>query len=225
MNESQDTRLALIAAARALFAEHGYDGTSIKAITTRARANLGAVTYHFGTKEDLYHAVLRSVGEPFLARLKAAACESGGPLDRIEALVRAFFNHLSDNGEMPSLMLHELSLNRPIPSPLQEIMGQVFKTVAGVIQSGQRDGSIIDGNPKLLVVSVLALPAYVMWMRIPLHDVAGLDTHDRPAGGGRGRILEHIVTSIRRSLDSGASARAGTGSRSRISKRKAGKAK
>jgi AcrR family transcriptional regulator len=224
MNELQDTRIALITAARALFAEHGYDGTSIKTITTRARANLGAVTYHFGTKEKLYHAVLCSVGEPFLARLKAAAGGSGRPLDRIEALVRAFFNHLSDNREMPSLMLHELSLSRPIPPPLQEIMGQVFKTVAGIIQIGQRDGSIIHGNPSLLVLSVLALPAYVMWMRIPLHDVAGVDTHDR-SGGGRGRILKHIVISIRRSLESGAPARAKTSSGSGLSKRKAGKAK
>ncbi len=198
MNESQTTRDTLIVAARALFARNGYEGTSIKAITTRARANLGAVTYHFGAKEELYYAVLRSVGEPFKVRLLAAAAQPGPPLDRIEGFVRAFFDHLCDHSEMPSLMMHELSLRRPVPSPLRGIMGTIFRTVAGLIREGQKDGTIIGGEPRLLVVSVLALPAYVMWMRVPLGEVVGLDTHDHRV---REQILDHIVISIRRSIE------------------------
>jgi AcrR family transcriptional regulator len=222
MNESQHTRLALVDAARTLFARHGYDGTSIKAITTHARANLGAVTYHFSTKERLYHAVLRSLGESFLARLKAAAGEPHLPLDRIEAFVRAFFGHLSDNCDMPSLMLHEISLRRPVPPPLQEIMGQVFKTVTLLVRAGQRNGSIVSGDPKLLAVSVLALPAYVMWMRIPLRKVAGLDARDHAI---RDRILDHIVLSIRRSLESGIRQGATITSRPNRPRRGAGRTK
>ncbi|MBI5867222.1 MAG: TetR/AcrR family transcriptional regulator [candidate division Zixibacteria bacterium] len=221
MNESQSTLNALIVAARALFARNGYEGTSIKAITTRAKANLGAVTYHFGTKEQLYHAVLRSVGEPFMELLLAAAAQPGSPLDRIEAFVRAFFNHLCDHGEMPSLMMHELSLRRPVPSPLRGIMGTVFQTMAGLIREGQKDGTIIGGEPRLLVVSVLALPAYVMWMRVPLGEVIGLDTHDHRM---REQILDHIVISIRRSIEAQQVKRpkrrpATSGSRSRARRR------
>jgi len=222
MNESPSTRLTLIAAARMLFARHGYDGTSIKAITTHAHANLGAVTYHFGTKEQLYHDVLRSMGEPFLLRLKAAADGPQPPLDRIEAFVRAFFGYLSENSDMPSLMLHEISLSRPVPKPLQEIMGQVFATVTGLIQGGQQDGSIVSGDPKLLAISVLALPAYVMWMRIPLQKVAGLDASDRDA---RSRILEHIVHSVRRSLGADISPPRTMSSRANRPKRGAGRTK
>jgi AcrR family transcriptional regulator len=210
MNESADTRTALLAAARVLFARHGYDGTSIKAITALAHANLGAVTYHFATKEKLYHAVLRSVGEPFLERLKAAAEEPGPPLDRIEAFVRAFFDHLSVSRQMPSLMLHELSLSRPVPPPLQEAMGRIFKTVTRLVEDGQRDGTVVSGDPALLAISILALPAYAMWMRIPLHKVAGLDLQDQKA---RCRILDHIVLSIRRSLGTGGPHGAKTSSR------------
>lgn len=220
MNESQTTRVALIAAAQRLFAQDGYDGTSIKAITSLANANLGAVTYHFGTKEQLYHEVLRGVGEPFLERLTTAQGEPGPALDRIEALVRAFFTHLSENPEMPSLMMHELSLRRPVPTPLRKIMGQVFQTISALIREGQREGTIAAGDVKLLVVSVLALPAWVMWMRVPLGEVAGLDIHNSRV---RQQLLDHLVISIRRSLKAQPvkPARANTAaSRSKISVRR-----
>ena len=53
----RETTQSILEAARELFAERGYDGASIRAITARAGVNLGAVTYHFGTKERLYLAV------------------------------------------------------------------------------------------------------------------------------------------------------------------------
>ncbi len=57
-----DTKARILDTAEELFMEHGYEGTSIRAITRQARANLGAVTYHFGSKKNLYEEVLRSVG-------------------------------------------------------------------------------------------------------------------------------------------------------------------
>jgi AcrR family transcriptional regulator len=51
------TRDRLLDAAERLFAEHGFDGASMRQITSGAEANLAAVNYHFGTKLALIHAV------------------------------------------------------------------------------------------------------------------------------------------------------------------------
>ena len=51
------TQDRLLEAAEELFAERGYDGTSLRALTSRAGANLAAVNYHFGSKEGLYRAL------------------------------------------------------------------------------------------------------------------------------------------------------------------------
>ncbi|NIQ53600.1 MAG: TetR family transcriptional regulator, partial [Gammaproteobacteria bacterium] len=65
MNETgRGTPAALLGAATKLFAEHGYAGTSIRMITRAAGANLAAVTYHFGTKRELYGAVLERAFQP-----------------------------------------------------------------------------------------------------------------------------------------------------------------
>ncbi len=64
MNEQSDTASRLIEAAVALFSQKGYDGTSVRALSTLADANLGAITYHFGSKETLYDAAFGSVIDP-----------------------------------------------------------------------------------------------------------------------------------------------------------------
>lgn len=54
-----DTKQRLLDAAERLFALNGYQGTSLRAITAEAQANLAAVNYHFGSKEALLEAVLQ----------------------------------------------------------------------------------------------------------------------------------------------------------------------
>jgi AcrR family transcriptional regulator len=49
----------LLAAAEAVFAEKGFDAASVRDITARAKCNVAAVNYHFGSKENLYNDVFR----------------------------------------------------------------------------------------------------------------------------------------------------------------------
>lgn len=57
----------ILRAATRLFAERGYEGTSVRAICDAAEANVNAVSYHFGGKKALYEAVIAQVGDQRLA--------------------------------------------------------------------------------------------------------------------------------------------------------------
>ena len=52
------TRRRILKAASRIFAEHGFEGASIRDIVTKADVNQAAINYHFGSKEGLYRAVL-----------------------------------------------------------------------------------------------------------------------------------------------------------------------
>jgi AcrR family transcriptional regulator len=73
-----ETRDRILATAEALFMERGYAGTSLRMITAKARVNLAAVNYHFGSKE----ALIREVFERRLGPLNTARIAY---LDRLEA--------------------------------------------------------------------------------------------------------------------------------------------
>ncbi|HET9576484.1 MAG TPA: TetR/AcrR family transcriptional regulator [Usitatibacter sp.] len=52
------TKVRILDAAEQLFMEHGFEATSLRQLTAAAGVNLAAVNYHFGSKEELFQAVL-----------------------------------------------------------------------------------------------------------------------------------------------------------------------
>jgi len=56
--KSSATKEKILDAAEELFMEHGFEATSLRQMTAAAGVNLAAVHYHFGSKEDLFEAVL-----------------------------------------------------------------------------------------------------------------------------------------------------------------------
>jgi AcrR family transcriptional regulator len=86
------TKERILDAAEALFMEHGFEATSLRAITAAAGVNLAAVNYHFGSKEELFQAVLTRRLDPMnqervdlLTRLEQEAAPEPLPCDRILA--------------------------------------------------------------------------------------------------------------------------------------------
>jgi len=84
------TKDRILDAAESLFMEHGFEATSLRAITAAAPANLASVNYHFGSKEVLFQAVLTRRLDPMnqerldlLTRLEREAEPEPLPCDRI----------------------------------------------------------------------------------------------------------------------------------------------
>src|ERR1043165_3486317 len=104
-----ETRTRILDAAEELFMQHGFEGTSMRLLTTQAGVNLAAVNYHFGSKDALIEAVFRRRLDPInaariaeLDRLEKEARERNpaAPVRlAAEAVIRAFVG--------PSLRLME----------------------------------------------------------------------------------------------------------------------
>lgn len=91
----QDTRDRILDVAERLFVEHGFDGTSMRMITSAANANLAAVNYHFGSKDALMQAVFRrrltALNQQRMAELEQLETEAGGSPIKPSRIVEAFF--------------------------------------------------------------------------------------------------------------------------------------
>jgi len=86
------TKARILDAAETLFMEHGFEATSLRLITAAAGVNLAAVNYHFGSKEELFQAVLTRRLDPMnqarvalLERYERAAAPDPLPAERILA--------------------------------------------------------------------------------------------------------------------------------------------
>src|SRR5919199_3104486 len=89
---AEATRAALVASARALFAERGYAAVSVEQIVRRARVTRGALYHHFEDKSDLFRAVFESVQRDLAQRLMDAASAQPDTADHLEAGCHAFLD-------------------------------------------------------------------------------------------------------------------------------------
>src|SRR6202044_1012651 len=79
--QGRATRGQLIEVATRLFAEHGYEGTSIEAGLLAAGVSRGALYHHFAGKEALFEAVVSAVSEQVTVELTEAVQGCADPLD------------------------------------------------------------------------------------------------------------------------------------------------
>jgi AcrR family transcriptional regulator len=93
-DHTSDTRAALVAAARRLFAAHGYDGTGTEQIVAEARVTRGALYHHFRDKADLFRAAMAEAAGELAQQLtdEQLAAEATSPLEDIREGVSAFLD-------------------------------------------------------------------------------------------------------------------------------------
>ncbi|WP_176593947.1 TetR/AcrR family transcriptional regulator [Sphingobium sp. EM0848] len=88
------TKTKLLDAAERLFAEHGYDGTSLRDIAVEADLHIALCTYHFGKKELLFEEVIHRraviLGQERLANLAAIDVAQLAPSEAMKRIVEAY---------------------------------------------------------------------------------------------------------------------------------------
>ncbi len=154
----------LLEAGRRLFAARGFEGTSVRALTTEAGANLGAITYHFESKEALYHAVLERVFGPLREGIQRLAQAPLPAPTRLELFVRVMFHYQKDRHDLPRFMAQEIVLGEN-PSPqVLETVRTVVGSLAGIMKDGQEEGTLVPGDPVLMALTLLSQPIYLSLM-------------------------------------------------------------
>ena len=192
MNDSP-TRDLLLDAAEAAFADGGFRGASVRQITGQARANLGAVTYHFGSKAALFEAVVERAVRELRDVLAAAAGHPGTPVERLERIVLAHFGFLHEHPRIRRLILHVLLRDQDLPTAIRYFR-QTMGLVAEVIAEGQRTGQFREGDPVLLAISAMTQSVMFNLMRPMLRRGPGLDLEKTAV---RRRVVDHALRFVR----------------------------
>lgn len=128
----------ILIAAEQLFAEYGFDGTTLRQITRQAKVNLAAVNYHHGDKESLYLEIIRRRIQPInktrLARLAEAEAEAGDSPVPIQVLFQVLaeplfglFGDAATLGRYSARLLGR-SLVEPLPF-LEKFLAHEFQPV------------------------------------------------------------------------------------------------
>ena len=94
--QGRATRGQLIEVATGLFADHGYEGTSIEAVLTAAGVSRGALYHHFAGKEALFTAVLEPVSERITAQMTEVISGCTDPVDAVRTAALGWIDLAGD---------------------------------------------------------------------------------------------------------------------------------
>ena len=170
--DSATTRLEIFAAAEQLFARDGFHGVTIRDITAAAGANIAAVHYHFGSKDDLLLEIFRTraaeLNRERARMLHEANARHGGQAPLREILTALF---------APPIRWYHASDARHVA--LQFILRVRTEGTLPMREHLHKDVSHLDRFAAALKASLPELPDEVVYWR--LHFCLGLVHNNRPA--------------------------------------------
>lgn len=173
-------RRAILDAARRTFITHGFHGASMDLIVAEAGVSKPTAYHHFGSKEQLFAAILEEAVEQILLPLHSRADGAHAPRQRLLAVARSYARVLL-SAEM--LEFHRLALSEAARFPelgrqyYQSGPKQAVRAIANYLRSLTAQGMLNAEDPMLAAHHFWAL-AFSAPRLVLLFDPSELDERD-----------------------------------------------
>jgi len=155
-------RQQLLAAARGLFAQQGYDAISIRKVAEAAQVNPAMIHYYFGSKQGLYEAMLADTFAPLIERL-GTVLASADDADALGNFFKLYMHTLGANPWMPPLILREVVAEggRLRGWFIQQFASKGGGMLTRLIEREQAAGRIrADADPSFTALSMVSLAVF-----------------------------------------------------------------
>lgn len=173
--DAQRSREAILDAAERLFAERGYDATSLQLVGDAAGVSRATPGYFFGSKEGLYRAVFDRAFTRVDAILHDAYAEAESAEPR-QAIARIVSAYLSMPHELVRLGDREALRGGTTIQDLEPRLSQLQSSVDQLhALTGER---LKDVSPRLLLICIVALAWYPVSHSTTMLPALGLDIDD-----------------------------------------------
>ncbi len=201
--DARDTRERILDAGEMMFADQGFAGASVRAVTAAAGTNLNAVNYHFGSKEGLFRAVGRRVMGPvneeqlrLLTDLEAEQREAGRA-PSAEELIGAYASPIVDLLERDEERGRRVS--RLFARVLADASGGLDRAVLDEVEESE------ERYLRAFARALPHLPTEELWWRfqatrvvVAFHWVLFADGRPPETGEGfRGWMLPYLAAAMR----------------------------
>jgi len=153
-----EKQLQIIAAAEKLFANRGFDGTSVRDIAEEAGVNIAMISYYFGSKEKLMQALFSErTGQIRMKVESLLQDDSLTPLEKMYVLADDYIERISQKQQFHKIMFYEqmMEKNSVITEMLAELKKENTSHVTRLIKDGQKRGAFRKDIDIVLLMNVL----------------------------------------------------------------------
>lgn len=170
MTEFNDKQLQIIDTAERLFAQQGFDGTSVRDIAEEAGINVAMISYYFGSKEKLLEAIFQvKIGRIQVRVEELLKDTSMTPIQKVFTLVEEHIERVMKSHQFYRIMICEqvTNTNPAIVKKVTELKVRNAELITELIKEGQRKG---DFKKKVDVILILNTMVGTVWQSIMSKD-------------------------------------------------------
>lgn len=132
-----DIKNRILLAAKKLFAENGFEGTSVRQICEEAGANVALVSYHFGGKENVFGALF----EHFFPNDEVSGIDPDlDPAEGVRLLIREVTLYRYYEPELIRIVQQEIILNTPRIQKIRQHVMPMWKHLRNWLHRGREQG-------------------------------------------------------------------------------------
>ena len=167
------SREAILAAAEHLFADRGYEATTMADIASASGLSVGTPAYFFGSKEELYRAVLGRAFAETASLIRAIGLGSGDPAIRITQAVHDYIAFLTQRPHFVRLVVRECLDGGRFLTGLAEHLAALTETLGGLATENARGTFRSDIDLRHLLLSAISVCWFPL-VAVPLVSDLGL---------------------------------------------------
>jgi len=148
-----------------LFAEKGYEGTSIRDLASKAEVNIAMINYYFGSKEKLFEAIVEYKSSYLRERLEEITNDTQKTdIEKIDAVIDHFVHRLLTNHKYHRVIHQELLLlqREKLHSTIIKSFSKNKELIKGIIENGMSKGVFRKVDPELTIVTITGTINQVM---------------------------------------------------------------
>jgi TetR/AcrR family transcriptional regulator len=146
----------ILKAARAVFAENGYNGTHVDEIARRAGVNKATLYYQIGDKDTLYANVIHQVLGNTAQGIAEAVAKAVHPEEKLKAYIHYIANTVDKNPELPPIMMREIaSGGQTMPKLVIEDIASVVTNLIEILDQGKKEGVFAQTMPFLIHMMIM----------------------------------------------------------------------
>lgn len=171
--QKEARRLQILQAAKAVFAEAGFEGSTMADIARAAGFSYGAVYWYFPSKDELFHALMEAEEQALRERIarSLAGVAPEDPEGALRAAVRATFELFEEDRAAVKLLFRDsYAMGGRFESHLGGIYERFIDDLAEVLAAAQRRGQLIVVPPRMAAFSVAALVGQLAYRRLGTDD-------------------------------------------------------
>jgi len=145
-------------AAESLFAQHGFDGTSIRMIAKALDVNSAMISYYFGSKESLYLQIFRNRLVAITDEIKRFENLDLDPSKKLEAYLISYIGRISSDPIFHQLLYNQLATRQhpEVISLVTEARIEIFSFLLKVIKTGIKTGQFNLIDEEILALNILS---------------------------------------------------------------------